>query len=257
MIISHRHRYLFVEVPRTGSTAVSAELREHYAGHGILRKHASYRDFLRVATEGERRYFRFAAVRNPLDVAVTRYIRLKNDVQGIYHDPREVAYRNSLASRIERRIHAWVQRTDADFESFLRRWYVLPYDTWTTLDHKHMDAVIRFESLTVDFDTTLRRIGITPVRALPVRNATPGKDRDWQHQYTPRAIRRAVWVFGPYMELWGYPFPASWGSVRVPTWSRLLYRVAHACRSVYWKYFRFRDYVQRQPGGAMPIPRDE
>jgi hypothetical protein len=65
MIISHRHRYVFVEVPRTGSTAVSAELRENYDGHEILRKHASYRDFLRVASEEERGYFTFSAVRNP------------------------------------------------------------------------------------------------------------------------------------------------------------------------------------------------
>ncbi len=257
MIISHRHRYVFVEVPRTGSTAISAELRENYDGHGILRKHASYRDFLRVASADEREYFTFSGLRNPLDIAVTRYIRLKDDVQELYGDPTKVAVRNSLAGRLERRIYAWVQRTDADFERFLRRWYVLPYDTWTTLDHNRMDAVIRFESLTADFDTTLERMGITSVRALPVRNATPGRDRDWERLYTPGAIRRAIWVFGPYMERFGYAFPESWGAVRIPFWSRLLYRVAHIVRSVYWKHFRYADYVKRRPGGVMAIPRDE
>lgn len=257
MIISHSHRYVFVEVPRTGSTAVSAELRENYDGHSILRKHASYRDFLRVAAEGERGYFTFSAVRNPLDIAVTRFVRLKDDVQQLYRDPQKVAVRNSIASRLERRIHLWVQRTDADFESFLRRWYVLPYDTWTSLDHKRMDAVLRFESLAADFDTTLRQLGVAPVRDLPVRNVTPGRDRDWVSYYTPGAIRRAAWVFGPYMEQWGYSFPASWGDVRVPAWSRLLFRVAHAFRSVYWKYFRFADYVRRRPGGPIAIPRDQ
>lgn len=256
MVISHRYRYLFVEVPRTGSTSISSELRENYDGHEILRKHATYRDFLRVASGGERDYFTFSAVRNPLDVAVTRYVRLKHDVQQVYHDPRKVAYRNSLASRLERRIHAWVQRTDADFASFLRRWYLIPYDTWTTLDHKRMNAVLRFESLSEDFGAALRQMGIPPVRDLPVRNVTPGRDRDWEAYFTPDAIRRAVWVFGPYMEKWGYSFPSSWGTVRVPRSSRLLYRAAHALRSIYWNYFRFGDYVQRKPGGAMPIPRD-
>jgi hypothetical protein len=256
MIISHRFRYVFVEVPRTGSTAVSEELREHYDGNVVLRKHASYRDFLRVASDDERRYFTFSGVRNPLDVAVTRYVRLKDDVQQVYRDPRQVAYRNSISSRIERRIHAWVQRTDADFESFLRRWYLLPYDTWTTLDHKRMNAILRFESLAVDFEATLRQMGITPVGDLPVRNVTPGRDREWASYYTPRAIQRAVWVFGPYMEHWGYAFPASWGVAGVPMWSHGLFRVAHVLRSIYWKYFRFADYVQRQPGGAIAIPRD-
>lgn len=257
MILSHRYRYVFVEVPRTGSTAVSAELREHYDGHSVLRKHASYRDFLRVASGAERDYFTFSGVRNPLDIAVTRYVRLKDDVQQLYQDPGKKAVRNSLAGRVERRIYAWVQRTDADFERFLRRWYLLPYDTWTTLDRGRMNAIIRFESLTDDFDAALRQVGIEPVRKLPVRNATPGRDRDWERHYTPGAIRRAVWVFGPYMKAWGYSFPESWGPVRVPWWSFLLYRVAHVIRSVYWKHFRFADYVRRRPGGVFPMPPGE
>jgi len=257
MIISHRHRYVFVEVPRTGSTAVSAELRENYDGHSIVRKHASYQDFLRVATAEEREYFTFSAVRNPLDIAVTRYVRLKDDVQQLYSDPRKVGVRNSISARLERRIYAWVQRTNADFAGFLRRWYLLPYDTWTTLDHKQMTAVLRFETLVADFGAALRQMGITPTRELPVRNATPGRDRDWERHYTPEAVRRAVWIFGPYMEAWGYAFPESWGPVRVPRWSYLLYRAAHVGRSVYWKYFRFADYVRRRPGGVFPMPPDE
>lgn len=256
MIISHRYRYVFVEVPRTGSTAISAELREHYDGHAVLRKHATYRDFLRVASREERSYFTFSAVRNPLDVAVTRYIRLKDDVQELYRDPRKVAQRNSLASRLERRIHAWVQRTDADFTSFLKRWYLVPYDTWTTLDDAKMSAIIRFESLSSDFAATLRKLGIEPIRELPVRNATPGKDRAWEALYSPAATRRAVWVFGPYMERWGYRFPESWGAVRVPWWSRVLYRIAHMVRIFYWTRIRFADYVRRRPGGILAVPRE-
>ena len=76
MVISHLHRYVYVEVPRTGSSAISRELRENYDGEQILRKHATYRDFLREATEDEQSYFTFSGVRNPLDVAVTRYVHL-------------------------------------------------------------------------------------------------------------------------------------------------------------------------------------
>ena len=48
---------------------------------------------------------------------------------------------------------------DADFETFLRRWYVLPYDTWTSLDHRRLDMVMRTETLADDFATALQRIG--------------------------------------------------------------------------------------------------
>jgi hypothetical protein len=258
VIVSHKHRYVFVEVPRTGSSAINLELRTHYDGEAILRKHATYRDFLRQATDDERTYFAFSGIRNPLDVAVTRFAHLKEDARGHFSDPHHVRIRNTLAARIERRIHAWVQRTDANFESFLRRWYVLPYDTWTSLDHKRMDMVIRFESLAEDFATALRRIGIEPVRPLPVFNATPGRDRDYLDYYTPRAIRRAIWVFGPYMEEWGYEFPESWGNVRIPLWSKLLQRTIRAGRRVYWNHFRFTDYVRKgQPlGPRAVIPSD-
>lgn len=70
VIISDRHRYLFVELPRTGSTAVHRELKARYDGTPILTKHATYRDFLKVATENQKRYFVFSSVRNPLDDAV-------------------------------------------------------------------------------------------------------------------------------------------------------------------------------------------
>jgi hypothetical protein len=255
MIISHEHRYVYIEVPRTGSTSVAKELREQYGGHLVLRKHATYRDFLRQASADERGYFSFSGIRNPLDVAVTRYAHLRANPMGHFTDPTEIAKRNSIASRVERRIYAWVHETDADFERFLRRWYLLPYDTWTSLDHKRVDIVLRFESLADDFAEALTRIGIHPVRRLPVVNATPGRDRDFARYYTPRAIRRAAWVFGPYMEEWGYAFPASWGTVKVPRWSKVLLRVARVFRAVYWKYFRFADYVKKRPGGVLAIPR--
>ena len=60
MIISHVHRYLFVELPHTGSSAVSRELREHYAGTQILYKHARYAEFLRSCSAEERDYFVFS-----------------------------------------------------------------------------------------------------------------------------------------------------------------------------------------------------
>jgi hypothetical protein len=256
MIISHKYRYVYVELPRTGSTAVQRELKDLYDGHGILRKHATYRDFLREATPDERTYFAFSGIRNPLDVAVTRYIHLRSDERGHFSDPHQVALRNAVAGRLERRIFGWVQEHDADFETFLLRWYRLPYDTWSSLDHRRMDMVLRFERLAEDFAEALRRLNIEPVRPLPVRNETPGRERDYVRYYTPKAIRRAVWVFGPYMQEWGFQFPEEWGPVRVPSWSKLLMRGLRFFRGVYWKYLRFGDYVARRPGGRLAIPRD-
>ena len=245
MIISHRHRYLFVEVPRTGSTAVSAELQEHYDGQPILRKHATLRDYLREAGGHASNYFVFSTVRNPLDVAVTRYVHLRENPRGHFTDPAEIAVRNSIASRLERRVFRWLHRNDASFEEFLLRWYVVPYDTWTSLDHKRMDHVMRYESLADDFETLLGRVGIAPVRPLPARNVTPGKDPDFLRYYTPRAAQRARWVFGPYMEEWGYELPESWASRPVPATARVYLHFARWFRRLYWTNFRYFDYARR------------
>jgi hypothetical protein len=246
-MISHQHRYVYIEVPRTGSSAVRRELREMYDAEPILRKHATYRDFLRQASADEKTYFAFSGIRNPLDVAVTRYVHLKDNVKDHFTDPWSIQERNSMASKLERRIYAWIQKYDASFEEFLKRWYVLPYDTWTSLDHDEIDMVLRFENLQEDFAEALRRIGLAPVRPLPVVNATPGRERDYVAYYTPEAIKRAVWVFGPYMEQWGYAFPPAWGDVRTPSWSPPLMRFVRVYRSIYWKYLRFFDYVARRP----------
>ena len=255
MIISHRHRYVFVEMPRTGSRAVADELEQFYDGHEILRKHATYSDFLRQATEDERTYFSFSSVRNPLDVAVTRYAHLRANKDDRFTQPRQISLRNSLASKLERRIYRWIVDHDADFEQFLLRWYLVPYDTWTTLDHRRLGMVMRTERLADDFEEALKRIGIEPVRRLPVVNATPGREGDFVGYYTPKAIKRAGWVFGPYMREWGYEFPPSWGSVRVPWWSGIFMRIVRVPRMIYWRFFRFADYVKKRPGGLAPNPR--
>lgn len=247
MIVSHKHRYVYVELPRTGSSAVSVELRENYDGHSFLFKHATYRDFLRHATPDERTYFVFSGLRNPLDVAVTRYTHLLEDTRGHFSEPEQVQMRSSVAGRLERRLFRWVQKTNPDFETFLKHVYLLPFDTWSALDHKRMHAIIRFENLPDDFASVLRQLGLEPVRPLPVRNATPGRERDYESYYTPGAARVAARIFGPYMEEWGYAFPSSWGPMQVPWRSRILYRVARVFRTVYWRFFRYRDYVRMLP----------
>ena len=55
MIISHKYKYLFIETPHTGSTAISNELQENYDGQRILHKHAYYFEFARQASEEERK----------------------------------------------------------------------------------------------------------------------------------------------------------------------------------------------------------
>ena len=71
MILSDEHRYLFVELPHTGTTAISRELQEHYGGRPILIKHARYHQFRKIATREQKSYFVFSCIRNPAEEAVS------------------------------------------------------------------------------------------------------------------------------------------------------------------------------------------
>ncbi len=239
MIISHKHRYVFVELPRTGSTAIRRELRELYDGTPILHKHATYAEFRRQASEDERTYFVFSGIRNPLDDAVSRYFKLKTDHKQRFSDPSlRQRRRRPLNNALDRRMFNYLRRTDATFSNFFLHFYHLPYDTWASLSHDTFDYLIRFERIGEDFDAALRKIGIAPARPLPAMNRTGQRSRDYADYYSPKAMKRARRVMGPYMARWGYEFPTAW-EVEPPTsldW--MGYRAFSAVAQLYWRVLR-------------------
>ena len=247
MIISHRYRYVFVELPRTGSTAVSRELRTLYDGQPILYKHATYPEFLRAASEDEKTYFAFSTIRNPLDQAVSRFYKLKTDHKGQFSDPRRLQAKRWVNRTVDKRLRRFAARPDADFAAYLRRYHPLPYDTWASVSHDKLNFVMRFEQLADDFDEALRRIGIEPQRRLPHTNPTQARSTDYTSYFPPSSYARARRVFGGYMAKWGYSFPPSWevGPLR---WSdRAAYALASRLYGVYWLYVR--------PRLPMPPPK--
>ena len=88
MIISHKHRYLFIAVPRTGSNTISEELCEMYDGEPILEYHSNYFEFAQQCSKEEKNYFVFCSVRNPLDDAASLYMKIMKDHEKAYSEER-------------------------------------------------------------------------------------------------------------------------------------------------------------------------
>lgn len=241
MIISHRHRYLFVELPHTGSTAVSHELREHYGGEKVHGKHSPYHRFARSATQDEKQYFTFAAVRNPIDVAVTKYVLYATNHKGWFTDPLKVARNRGLGNWLDRRIQQRVVEDDLDFSEFFLMVYRFPFNTWACLDHKNFDYVMRFENLQDDFADVLAKIGLEQVRPLPVVNQSARERSESPSYYSPEAIQRAKKIFAGYMDEWGYEFPEAWGTATYSSLNRFKYRSATWLLKLYWRYLK--DYL--------------
>jgi hypothetical protein len=239
MILSHQHKYLFVEFPRTGTTAVSKELVQLYDGKRILRKHSSYQEFLRIASEEEKKYFVFTCVRNPLDDAVSHYFKLKNDHGERYTDEEMASKRRKrLSEKLDARMYNVIQEKDMDFPTFFRRYHIIPYNNWSSISIKRYDYVMRFENLQDDFATVLNRIGLEPVRPLPFRNTTSQRKKEFWMYYTPDIIPKARRIFGPYMKQWGYEFPQEWGESPIPWWNQFEFDFFNFFRRFYWNYLR-------------------
>ncbi len=238
MVISDKHRYVFIQLPRTGSTAIARELCENYDGVQFLHKHATYVDFLKAANDEEKAYFSFSCLRNPLDDAVSAYLKFKSDHKSNYTDPEKLKRRKSLFRYVELKRFNFIQDNDADFAAFFLKFYTIPYNNWSDLSHRELDFVIRFENLVDDFGRALELIGIEQKRALPWINKTAGKGRGFLSYYTPETIGRAKRVFGPFMKEWDYEFPPAWGQHAVPWWNQLEFEFFNLFRRFYWRYLR-------------------
>jgi hypothetical protein len=245
MIISHKHKYLFVELPMTGSTAISHELCENYEGISVLKKHSTYRDFLKVATEAEKQYFVFAGIRHPLDQVVSHYFKFKSGHEGQFTRQEEldrhkgsiwhrIAYEYSHISR-----YRFIQENQADFGTFFLRYYKVPYNNWSSLDHKKFGFVVHFEELADDFARMIQWLGLELKRPLPQTNKTQGKQNLFFEYYdTPELREHAKYIFGPFMQQWGYEFPPEWGEYRSSWRQQTEFKFLNIFRGIYWNYFR-------------------
>jgi hypothetical protein len=230
VIISHEYRYVFVEMPHTASTAISKELCDNYKGLSILQKHTHYHEFLRGASEDERKYFVFAGMRNPLDIIVTRYFKLKTNHGGFFTNPDHWRKNGGHVNGRAVREYRFIQERSADFQAYFRGFHWYPFDSWGCPSPADFDFVIRYENLQADFSEFTKRIGIAQIGPLPLVNKTAERQDDFLSYYTPEIRKLAVWVFGPYLKLWGYQFPADWQVDNIPLWHEWAFRLLRFVR---------------------------
>jgi hypothetical protein len=237
MIISHKHKYLFIGTPRTGSTAISKELAKNYDGNSILRKHANYFEFEKIATEKEKKYFVFASVRNPVDDVVSIYTRLLTNHNSNFTSKRKLLKNGGWVTRRKIKQYKFVQNKNNTFKDFLKNFYRLPYTSQININKPHCNYIIRFENLDEDFTKVLEILGIRKIRPLPIINKTEDKN-NYLEYYDEDIIEHAVKILGPFMLEWGYKFPEEWPNRRISYISQKKYEIAKQLRLYYCKYIK-------------------
>lgn len=237
MIISRKHRYLFIEIPLTGSWAIRHELCKYYDGVPILHKHATYPEFRKIAAAEAADFTVFATVRNPLDTIVSRYFKLRTNHKGAFSDPRSTA--QLLTDYSDHKKYKFVKESHASFQQYFRRYYRQPYSNMIDVSSNIYSFVIHYERLQEDFSEVLRSIGLEQVRPIPVVNPTQGRDADWASYYTADVVEQAKRIAGPFMKKWGYRFPPEWGEPHASWFSQMEFLSLCILRQIYLTHFRY------------------
>jgi hypothetical protein len=219
MLISHRHGFAFIHVPKTGGTSIARALWRH-ADHtdgywanrclaliGIRVNHyapVTKRKFRPHTPAAELRrnlpagmfesLFSFAFVRNPWDLLVSYYHFLR-DAEG--HGD-HVSHRRRRTARLP------------DFDAYVR--YEIRRgkisQTRMVADRRGrvlVDFLGRYESLATDFAHACRRIGLEAT----LGHANTSARADYRDYYTPRLAALVRDHFAEDVERFGYEFAAA------------------------------------------------
>ena len=239
MIISHKYKFVFVGLPFSASSAISKELNLMYEGKARLSKHSLYHEFLKNATAEELKYFVFAVLRNPMEIVVTGYEKMKANAKGNFTNPQLFVENGGHITKKHRKRFQYIHKQGASFQQYFARYFSRPYDNLASLTLDSCDYVIRYENIEKDYLEALKKAGIKNPRPLPVANKTAGKKTDISSYYTDEIKDQAIYVFGPFFKKYKYQFPKNWGeNIRPSLKSRLHFKVLSFLRKLNYMCFK-------------------
>ena len=238
MIISHKYKFVFIGLPFSASSAISKELNLEYEGEPYLRKHSLFHEFEKVATKEERNYFVFAVLRNPMEIAVTVYEKMRANAKGNFTNPKLFKENGGHITKHHRERFNFIQDKNASFQEYFTKFFKKPYDNFSSLTLDGCDCIIRYENITSDYLLALEKAGIESPKPLPVANKTAGKKNDLSLYYTDEIKEQAIYVFAPFFEKYGYNFLAKWGKIKTPILSSIKFKILGFFRKINQKYFK-------------------
>jgi len=217
MLLSARHKFLFVHIAKTGGTSVRAALQglrwrdpyywpmflcsrlSHLTGHKIGAKFPRHAKII-LAKESlpEELFdglFKFAFVRNPWDLQVSSFHHIRRE------RPDLLQGRDNFDGFLR-----WKLDPERPYQYHIDTSIQLQYDYLIDLHGKVLvDFVGRYERLPQDFQTVCNQIGIkTPT--LPHRRRAGDRETDYRRYYNDETADLVARHFARDAELLGYGF---------------------------------------------------
>lgn len=225
MIISHKHRFIFLRVPKTGSTSIQIELSKLCGPKDVISPlrfrndptgeqagFAGAQNFeeLMARERGRDWLRRLLLRRHPRNLrhATAEQIRRFAGTQAWDQYYKFCVVRNPFDRAIS--LYAWRFKNKSNkpsLDAFILTFAADKLATWhryTIGNRPVMSAVCRFETLQADFDAVLHALGL-PLMPLP--HAKVSRDRDSRHYSRligPRARARLEAVCAREIEAFNY-----------------------------------------------------
>jgi chondroitin 4-sulfotransferase 11 len=205
MLISHKHKFIFLSTGKTGTTSIGSLLekfRDHkvnFYKHCRLTEPSSLID-PRDGAEKELNfnsadYFTFCFVRNPWDRMLSLYNQLRKPIRPDTWESRKTAH--DLSNRYS--FTDFLKKLDhKDFDGYAQSNFYLIGGNGNLLDF-----IGRFENLQEDFDIICDKIGI-PRQELPHKNKS--KHKHYTEYYDDETKQIVAEKYAKDIEYFGYKF---------------------------------------------------
>ena len=209
MIISHRHRFIFVQVPQTGCTAIGSYLLDNVDCESVISKHTTIETAYHQLDHDVRSYAVVASVRNPIDQVMSSFYKLKSDHHGELEAAADDGGASIKANRMERL--EWAADPAHGFDDYVLTFLRKPYAPIWLGSMRRADQLLRFESLADDFDRARAALGCPDGPPLAYANRTSRPRDDLQIDAVSGPARaQLLRMCGPFMREWGYSEPDGW-----------------------------------------------
>ena len=181
MVISDKLKFLYIKIPKTGGETIFMQLEEHIVTDYINRGRGNHEKISEVFEKHPHveNYFKFCFVRNPFDLAVSRYFYLTQT-------EKETRFKS---------FKEWCKK-----KQFFPK---LQFDLISIDGEIKTDFIGRFENLQQDFDIICDKIGI-PQQQLPHKNKT--KHKHYTEYYNDETRSIVAEIYAKDIETFGYEF---------------------------------------------------